>query len=34
MDPFIALDLAAVHDALGPRIEWVAPMQRRKIIPH
>jgi len=34
MDPFITLDLAAVHDAPGPRIERVTPMQHRKIVPH
>src|SRR5215813_3224873 len=31
MDPFITLDLAAVHDGLGHRIEWVAPVRHRKI---
>src|SRR5262249_47934364 len=34
MDPFITLDLAAVHDAPGLRIERVAPVQHGKIIPH
>src|ERR1700726_3032520 len=34
MDPFIALDLAAVHDAPGLGIERVAPVQYGKIVPH
>jgi hypothetical protein len=34
MDPFITLDLAAVHDAPGLGIERIAPVQHGKIVPH
>src|SRR5215475_14268095 len=33
-DPFVALDLGAVHDPARVRIERVAPMQHREIVPH
>src|SRR5215472_13929493 len=34
MDPLMPLDLAAVHDAAGLRIERIAPVQHGKIVPH
>jgi hypothetical protein len=34
VDPFITLDLAAVHDPPGLGIERVASVQDGKIVPH
>src|SRR5258707_13535130 len=33
-DPLVALDLAPMHDAPRFRVERVAPMQYREIVPH
>jgi hypothetical protein len=33
-DPFVPLDLCAMHHASKASIEWVTPMQDGEIVPH